>query len=92
MPLFEYVDGPPRPGMVSYPFMIQLPERLTPSMYLASKLPNLYRGPFREMNSDDDDVLKFAHLSITYLLRAQVVPIHAKDWMDEKCTISTLNG
>ena len=35
---------------------------------------------------------KSANLCTSYVLRAQVIPVKDKDWMDEKKTVSTLNG
>ena len=35
---------------------------------------------------------KSANLCTSYVLRAQVIPVKDKDWMDENKTISTLNG
>lgn len=35
---------------------------------------------------------KSANLCTSYVLRAQVIPVKDKDWMDEKKTISTLHG
>ena len=34
-PIFEFPDGPPRPGQYSFPFSIQLPDWLPASMLLA---------------------------------------------------------
>ena len=72
-PIQQYVDGPPRPCMMSYPFSMQIPDWLMPSMYLSTDKES-------------------AQLVISYLLRAQVAPIDEKDWMDDKCTVSTFKG
>ena len=59
--------------MMSYPFSMQIPDWLMPSMYLSTDKES-------------------AQLVISYLLRAQVAPIDEKDWMDDKCTVSTFKG
>ena len=58
---------------MSYPFTMQLPDWLPPSMYLAAP----YQG---------------TRLNIQYHLRAQVTPVHEKDWADDERFISTLAG
>ena len=34
-PLYNFIDGPPRPGQMSYPFSLKIPEWLPASMMMA---------------------------------------------------------